>query len=315
MSENDVLLPVTKRLKTGDTGSMTISVPTNIQSNNLRRINSAIFQSLLFDETQDSITKALAFAVTNNMCIDNSKLYGASEKNKNKSLLVSWAKMQTCSAFSETQVRGLFNILLATGAHRTPKRPNLYDVLAETNTSFHVFLSCLLSRSDIFPSYQAMNYFAKSMWYKEDFFSKSVESALATSCPYSTFNRISPKLKFLNPLNSVVSLGCNKRLKILLLLIPIVDLDVFHVDRKNECECPISCKIHRWFSVEEWLTKAHNKDSATHAMIREARAILEEYRENRSHIVLQELRDSVFPASLCTIINGYGDSPQTTFLH
>ncbi len=298
--EDSFSLPIAKRRKICDDDAAAVSL----------RINSAHFQTLMFQKTPENYDNAIIFAHKCGMYINNSKLYSAKKENEHMTMFSVWVRIQQCEEFSGEKIVELFYILLATDADKNTRLTNMYDEIEKDEWPISTMtLDCLLDYPNIFPPSHALKFFAgqsiRAPNYK--YFTKSLELSLECECPYTAVNRIleeGGKSSYLNPLEAVVHQGCSQRLLDLLYLIPILDLDNFFFPH----DCKLThCAKHRWYSVEEWIENAEMKENVINGMIREARSILEEYRTKCSSLVHSML--VTFPNAICNIINAYGKRP------
>jgi hypothetical protein len=134
---------------------------------------------------------------------------------------------------------------------------------------------------------------------------------------YMIFNRLELFYsRVSNPLRNALTQREPAYAETLLLMIPMVDLDIYTHPLSDKfgfrCTCTTASANH-WCCVEKWCADTVVKLENQHiidAMVRSARERLEDYRNDRAVCVLQLAIDGILPLVVCELINAYGQRPE-----
>lgn len=289
----------------------------NVGGNEMR-LNSALFQSFLLEDTVSGYEKAIEFAKLYNNQLDNSRLYGAHASRQNSSVIEIFATMhssqQSASRLSHDSIKKLFDIILKTGGAMKLPKENVYRLaLKNPDTPISVF-GCFFEHPDIFGLEGVLScvlnfiHFIRQEIYRSTyFFDKCLIYICNDAHAYELLNVTANQ----NPL--FIACRYNKQYEVqkLLALIPLVELDLFYSPNCGKCSiCEQQqgqCQFQKWQSVEQYIYGKTNRQICS--LVRAGREIVEEDREKRTTYIRSM---KFFPVAVCDIIVEFCKRPFPT---
>jgi hypothetical protein len=275
--------------------------------------NSSIFQSLCVVGTEPSVNEALVFAKEVEFSIDNSRLYGVRIMEDTTLYDITLRKI----AHNQPLRAELAKLFVKTNMNPNFCGTNAYETIYQSETVSTDLLEYFVNQPDLFPIDHtpcALNIMTRikssHLSYKAPQVSrlcKVIQSTKNHKDAYLIFNRFETckgsQLPAMSPLEISMKGQEVFYVKILLLMLPLVDLDVFRFETNS------------WWIVEREYgaffeaPKAHNK-SIIISLVNTAREILESYRDQRHDLVLELFHDHVLLKEICDLINSFGVRPQ-----